>query len=222
MFSMDRNRSRLLSSAVVGLFLLTAVGSPIRAQTAFSNVVLFAALSISELDTSTCPANVKGCLKNFLEKIPADSPLRRWEPPTELEKVIEARRNNLEMLMVVILGDKSRTEAQQFSKAVPLGLEWEGMWEGPLDEADFVLQWLQHYGETEIAPFLHLFMAHRLRAAWEAAVSEGGNKGLIPILAKRYKEQIAIALASTNPLIVCIAKDLEEQPYVYLSKVGRP
>ncbi len=74
---------------------------------------------------------------------------------------------------------------------------------------------------TPIAPFLYLFKAHRLRAAFEAA-KFGNEKGLWPDLAKRYKESLEKALSFGNPLISCIAKDMEAQPYVYLEGYGRP
>jgi hypothetical protein len=38
----------------------------------------------------------------------------------------------------------------------------------------------------------------------------------------RYREHLAAARGSANPLIVCIAGDLEAQPHVYLPGFGRP
>lgn len=125
--------------------------------------------------------------------------------------------------MVTILGEKARKEARLFASAVPLMLEWEGMSEGPLDEANFVDNWLSKRPDTSapIAPFLFLFKAHRYRAGYEAA-KFGHEKGLWPILAKNYHETIDKVKACGNPLISCIADDLEAQPYVYLKGQGRP
>ena len=50
----------------------------------------------------------------------------------------------------------------------------------------------------------------------------GHEKGLWPILAVRYKESLEKAMSYDNPLISCIAKDMEAQPYVYLEGYGRP
>jgi len=82
-------------------------------------------------------------------------------------------------------------------------------------------QWLDKYPETPLRPFLHLFMAHRLRAGFEASRREFG-KGLPPILATRYHKHLNEALKSSKQLIKCVAKDLEAQPYVYLSGSDRP
>lgn len=123
--------------------------------------------------------------------------------------------------MITILGEDARQEAERFSAAVPLQMEWEGMSAGPVAEANFAGQWLAKHPDTPIAPFLHLFEAHRLRAGCEAARA-GNEKGLWPILHRRYREELQKALSSPYPLIACIAADLEAQPFVYLEGQGRP
>lgn len=185
-------------------------------------VVLFGNCPVTALDPSSYPEDLRICATAYLDAIPADSPLRYWQVIDDQTKVLDARRSNLQQQIVLLLGDSVAVQAGEFTGAMPLCLEWEGMWEGPLDEADFASQWLDKYSPTPLEPFLHLFMAHRLRAAYEAARMEGGNKGLIPILAERYKKNISIALNSSNTLISCIARDLEEQSYVYLPEMGRP
>ena len=122
---------------------------------------------------------------------------------------------------MILIGRLARAEAKTFASAVPLSLEWEGMSEGPLDEADLARQWLERYPATPLRPFLHLFMAHRLRAGYEAARREQA-KGLWPILAEQYKKEITAARSSPNELVACIAEDLEAQPHVYLTGFGRP
>ena len=123
--------------------------------------------------------------------------------------------------MTIILDNKTRDEARAFSKAVPLYLEWEGMSENPLNEVNFVDNWLSKRPGTPIAPFLYLFKAHRLRAGYECAQA-GHEKDLWPILAVRYKESLEKASSFNNPLISCIIKDMEAQPYVYLEGYGKP
>lgn len=127
----------------------------------------------------------------------------------------------MEEHIVVMLGAGVRNEAQAFARALPLYLEWEGESEGPLAEADFVDNWLRRYPDTPIAPFLYLFKAHRLRAGFEAA-KYGNEKGLWPVLAKRYKEALARVKSFHQPLIDCIADDMEAQDHVYLEGYGKP
>ena len=141
--------------------------------------------------------------------------------PSGPEDAVSVRRRNLEEQMVVIFGEKARSEATAFASAAPLLAEWEGMSEGPVGEADFAEQWLTKYPDSSIAPFLNLFMAHRFRAGYEAARA-GHEKGLWPILARRYREALDKARSSSNPLISCIAKDLEALDHVYLEGCGRP
>lgn len=123
--------------------------------------------------------------------------------------------------MVVLLGPQVRTEAEAFARVMPLTTEWEGMSEGPIGEADFVDNWLRKRPMTPIAPFLHLLKAHRLRAGYEAARARH-EENLWPVLARRYREALNMAKSSSNPLISCIADDLEAQPFVYVEGQGMP
>lgn len=49
-----------------------------------------------------------------------------------------------------------------------------------------------------------------------------GEKNLLPILARRYREALKLAKSSSNPLISCIADDLDVQPFAYLEGQVRP
>lgn len=186
-----------------------------------SEVVLFGVRPICELDLSRYPEARRSCVAAYLKTVPKASPLQQCSPPPAQAQMLAFRRKHLEEQMVVLLGETARRDAKRFARAVPLYLEWEGMSEGPLEEADLASQWLDKYPESPICPFLHLFMAHRLRAGFEASTKEFG-KGLPPVLAAQYHKHLNEALKSPNPLIQCVAKDLEEQPYVSLSGSDRP
>jgi hypothetical protein len=216
--------------AFIGLFLFATFGTYGRlnivsadstAFPALSEIVLFGIRPAKELNISCYRKDGSECVKAYLDVISPESCLWSRCIPSNPHDAVHARRENLEEQMVVLLGDKVRKEAQAFASAVPLMNEWEGMSEGPVDEANFAGQWLTRYPYTPIAPFLYLFMAHRLRAGYEAARA-GHEKGLWPILSRRYKESLNKAISSANPLISCIANDLEAQSYVYLKNRGRP
>lgn len=210
----------------VTLFLLmlnhTFVEKAIAGQSApsLSAIVLFGMSSVKEIKQNK---NLKTneCLQKYLKAIPAKSFLLSTAGPSGAENALKYRQRNLEEQIVIIMGDKTREEAKAFSQAVPLYIEWEGMSENPLNEANFVDNWLRNRPNTPIAPFLYLFKAHRLRAGYEAAKA-GHEKGLWPVLAKRYKESLEKAVSFNNPLVSCIAKDMEAQTYVYLEGYGRP
>lgn len=74
--------------------------------------------------------------------------------PPSPEKVVLVRRRNLIEQIVSIHGQIVRNEAEAFGYAVPLMMEWEGMSEGPVDEANFVDNWLEKRPGTPIAPFV--------------------------------------------------------------------
>lgn len=130
----------------------------------------------------------QSCVRKYLDAIAPDSNLWAFEVPSSPDEAVPVRRRNMIEQMISILGQDVRHEAEAFAYAVPLMTEWEGMSEGPVDEAT--------------------------RARHE--------KGLWPILARRYREAIDLARSSTNLLISCIADDLEAQAFVYLEGQGRP
>ncbi|MBN2539091.1 MAG: hypothetical protein JXB09_03495 [Deltaproteobacteria bacterium] len=189
--------------------------------TSLSSIVFFGIRPVTELEQGNNPGAVQTCVRKYLDAIPPNSSLWLTKVPSGSEDAVYLKRRNLVEQMVTILGENVRSEAQTFASAVPLLAEWEGMSEGPVAEADFADQWLTKRPETSIAPFLHLFKAHRLRAGYEAARTEH-EKGLRPVLARRYRESIDKARSSTNPLISCITDDLEAQTYVYLQGRRRP
>jgi hypothetical protein len=205
----------------MGTLLCDAAGAETATAPALSEIVLIGLRPVKELDLSRYRKEGRVCVKAYLDAISPESPLWSGPAPAMPEEAVTVRRRNLQEQMVLLLGGKVQREAKAFAAAVPLISEWEGMSEGPVDEANFADQWLRQYPETPIAAFLHLFMAHRLRAGFEAARA-GHEKGLRPILATRYREALARARSSDNPLIVCIADDLEGQSHVYLKGQGRP
>jgi len=232
MISMQKNAGKSEKLRAGARFLLCALlsmGVPLSdaaaAETApspaLSEIVLFGLRPAKDLDLSHYRKEGRACVKAYLDRTSPESGLWQGLAPSTPEEAVTVRRRNLKEQMVILLGEKVQREAKAFAAAVPLAAEWEGMSEGPVDEANFADQWLKEYPETPIAAFLHLFMAHRFRAGFEAARA-GHEKGLWPILATRYREALAGARSSDNPLIHCIANDLEAQSHAYLEGQGRP
>lgn len=191
-----------------------------QSEPSLSAIVLFGISPVKEIRQNK---NFKKdeCLQKYLKAIPAKSFLLNAAGPSGPEDTLKYRQRNLEEQIVVILGKKAKDEAKIFSQAVPLYSEWEGMSENPLNEANFVDNWINKRPGTPIEPFLYLFKAHRLRAGFECAKAQH-EKGLWPILVVRYKEALNKALSFNHPLISCIIKDMEAKPYVYLEGYGRP
>lgn len=186
-----------------------------------SEVVFIGLRPAKDLNPAQYPKEGQPCVRRYLATIIPDSYLWTFDPPSSPEKAVFVMKRILAEQMVTILGREVRAEAEAFVDEVPLISEWEGMSEGPVGEANCVDNWLKKRPETPIAPFLHLFKAHRLRAGYEAARARHEDD-LWPILATRYREAMNEARLSHNPLILCIADDLEAQPYIYLEGQGRP
>ncbi len=186
-----------------------------------SEVVLFGVRPISELEPNLFENERRQCVESYRKAVSLQSPLWNWKAPKSAKDALTAKRRNLEAQMIVLLGQGAAGEAAKFTQEVPLFVEWEGKSEGPLEEVRLAAQWLERYPGTSLRSFVQLFMAHRLRAAYECAHREQA-KGLRTIAAGRYREHLAAALASDNKLIVCIAKDLETLNYVYLPGFAQP
>jgi hypothetical protein len=190
-----------------------------RPQPSLTDIVLFNSFPLSSLSPASYGDNPWDCVKGY---VTAAKPSLSKEPASgRAEQIITVRRWRLERHMIVIHGQTAKREAELFAAGVPLSLEWEGMSEGPLLEADYAEQWLNRYPQSPMVPFLHLFAAHRFRAGFEAAGREHA-KGLIPITATQYRQHLQAARSAGNNWISCIAKEMEALPYVYLPDFGRP
>ena len=211
----------VLLALVLNCALIENVSAEQPRPISLSAIVFFGHPSAMELKQDNNLKTGHACLRKYLEAVSPKSYLLLPDVSSGPEDAVNYKRRNLEEQIVTVLGENTRAEAKAFSFAVPLYAEWEGMSECPVDEANFVDNWLSKRPGTLIAPFLHLFKAHRLRAGYEAARAEH-EKGLWPILARQYRESLDKVKFSTNPLISCIAKDLEAQTYVYLEGYGRP
>lgn len=195
-------RRRLL--ALLLPFGLLAVGVRAENELALSDAVLRSVLPLAGLRARLDPATDKACLERYLAGVPSRSPLWRTPPPASAETALPALRRRLIEQTVALLGEPVRKEATAFADEFPLVVEWEGMMENPLAEADFITDRLAALPASPLAPFLHLLLAHRLDAAWRYA-----PKDRKAALARRYDAALAPALDSALPTIACLARDLQ-------------
>ena len=216
--------------AVLGLTLLVAFATPAAPPPAvaddtpspsLSEVVLYGVRPASELDPTRYPAAGRACVAAYLRALARAPAAAQPQPADDAETVVRTRRGSLEAQAVALLGPRAAADARDFVRAVPLAAEWEGMSEGPLAEASGAEQWLRTHPRTALEPFVHLFAAHRLRAAYEAAWREQGAKRAAG-LALGYTQQLELARRTSNRLVACVADDLDAQPHVYLTGAPKP
>ncbi|QGU33086.1 hypothetical protein [Thermochromatium tepidum] len=193
---------------LVLLWLLGRVGGSVAAETrlTLADVVLHGVLPLSELPRAIAPASDPDCLASYLAGVAPHSPLWRMSPPASAETALPLLRRRLVEQMVAVLGESVRDEATAFAQDFPLAVEWEGMVDSPLAEADFVADWLAAHADTAIAPFLHLLLAHRLQAAqrWAPPQMQAG-------LSRRFEQALAPVLVSRRPAVACLARELQKR-----------
>jgi hypothetical protein len=196
-----RRRFHILLSAC-----LLAAEACAETRLTLSNAVLHSVLPLAGLRAELDSATDKACLERYLAGVPTRSPLWRSPPPTSAETAQPALQRNLVEQMVALLGESVRKEASAFAHKFPLVVEWEGMMENPLGEAEFIADWLAAHAASSLAPFLQLLLAHRLDVTWRYAPSD--QKAA---LASRFDTALAPVLASAHPTIICLARDLRDQ-----------
>ncbi|AGX86829.1 hypothetical protein [Candidatus Symbiobacter mobilis] len=119
-----------------------------------SEVIFIGLRPAGEINQKNYPKAGQPCVRKYMDSIGPRSILWALDIPPSPEKVVLVRRRNLIEQIVSIHGQIVRNEAEAFGYAVPLMMEWEGMSEGPVDEANFVDNWLEKRPGTPIAPFV--------------------------------------------------------------------
>jgi hypothetical protein len=156
-------------------------------------------------------------------------------------KVAAGRRQEIERGIVTLI-DRPGVEAEAlaFASSAKVYYEWETDPSAPLDEAASAATYLQAHPTTVIEPYLRLFLLHRYRSGFEAAVfmvahpyPEVLGAENIARWKKRHDGMRADAAAayvaawdalrnSTDIVVRAIADDLDGKPYLYLNVGAHP
>jgi hypothetical protein len=149
-------------------------------------------------------------------------------PPADLtfpaDCLFTARQAIEKSIVALIDSPGIEKTAAHFAQQVNIYYEWEGMPDGPLDEARRAAKYLVAEPATSLRPYLVLFLLHRYRCAHECFVwgkKDAGAKDA----ANEYCTLLQLARADTDPLVRLIAEDLDKQRTVYLADYindGRP
>lgn len=196
---------RRLSILVLSACALVA-GAHAETWLPLSDAVLRGIRPLAGLRQELDPATDQACLDRYLASIPRRSPLWHTPPPASAEAALPTLQGNLIEQMAALSGEAVRNEATAFVHELPLTIEWEGMMENPLSEADFTADWLAAHPDSPLVPFLQLLQAHRLDAAWRYAPPEAKLA-----LSRRFDRVLAPALAAPRPIIACLARELRKQ-----------
>jgi hypothetical protein len=174
--------------------------------------------TLSSGNLADAPQPVRDRLSRFLVRRAAFTSLYKGSA-TDIESVArDAKRRALERAIVALIeSDGVAQRAVDFVAAAPIANEWKGAADAPLAEAAFAEQFLQKEPSTPLAPFLHLFIAQRQRAASELA---GLNQDGIAAqaAAAKAREYLRKARGASDPIFGLIADDLERLPEVHVKK----
>ena len=146
---------------------------------------------------------------------------------------MDVYRSELGAALTAFTGPVSATEAASYAKAAKLYREWEGMADGPMDEAQWAERYLADHPKTLLRPYVELFLLHRLRAAFEAATdsAERRDTGNMPVAragqiqteaATRYRAVWDRVNASADPLTKALAADIDSALYLYIDVAAHP
>jgi hypothetical protein len=127
----------------------------------------------------------------------------------------DAKKRAIERAIVSVADDpRADGLALAFLTEAPIAAEWKLSSEAPGAEAAFAEKYLEGEPSSPLAPFLHVFIAHRQRAAFELAEREK-NVEAQTAAARKYRTFIQRARAAKDPIYGLIADDIDRQAWVH-------
>lgn len=132
------------------------------------------------------------------------------------------QRQGIERAIVALVDTPGiAREAAAYARKAVDWYEYEGYPEGPLAEAAYAERYLTAHPNTELAPYLSLYLASRYRFAFETLVTKG-SRVQQQSAARKYRLYLQRAKDADHELICAAADDLDRQPFLYMDLPGRP
>jgi hypothetical protein len=103
--------------------------------------------------------------------------------------------------------------AADYSAHARILYEWEGLSSSPLEEAEYAERYITDHQGSPLVPYLYLFVAERVRYAFELLAGEKNQTGMAAA-ATRYRTFIDRA-RKADPMIGLVADDLDGLAFVY-------
>jgi hypothetical protein len=131
------------------------------------------------------------------------------------ERALEQKRRRVEGGIVALIDAAGiQALAADYAARARIYSEWEGMSDGPLEEAAFAEAFLQSTPKTVLKPYLVLFLAHRYRCAAETLEREKGPAYEHAL--ENYRRHLEVSLRDADPLFRFVAESLRDARYLYL------
>lgn len=112
--------------------------------------------------------------------------------------------------------------AFEYASSAKVYYEWEGVPEGPGDEAVYALSYMSENPQSPLEPFLILFTMHRLRAQRECITAYYITMDSIRYSAEAdslqllYDSLFHAAIQYPDPLVTYFAMELDSEEYLYV------
>jgi hypothetical protein len=227
---------RMISAIAV---VLAVAPPPPKSPPTLGTPLLMAFIGLPDRDISASLArlspSVRKAVENRLEFRRAYRPGFVIPPSAERDdddkEMWKARRDLEGGLVALANAPNARNEAVAFVRDLRLSYEWEGEPGGPLSEAEYCARYLLEHPRTRLASAIDLFLLHRYRSAFEAAILQIDLGPLGTAVRReewdatweRYRAQAAAAyqlvwnrLQAVHDVVIRgVAQDLDEQAYLY-------
>ena len=177
---------------------------------------------LAPADVKALPEPVRARLEQYLARRGAFKSNYKSEADSFERVRVDAKRRLVEQAIVSLIDAPGieRTAADYVSTA-PIRYEWEGMPDGPLEEANHAEALLTKEPASPLAPWFYAFIAQRQRVAFETSEVQKNEEGM-KAAAKKYRTFVERARAASDPIFGLLMADLERQPYLYVKTATHP
>ena len=177
---------------------------------------------LAPADVKALPEPVRGRLEKYLARRGAFKSNYKSEADSFERVRVDAKRRLVEQAIVSLI-DAPGIEriAADYVSTAPIRYEWEGMPDGPLEEANHAEALLTKDQASPLAPWFAAFIAQRQRVTFETCEVQKNEEGM-KAAAKKYRTFVERARAASDPIFGLLMADMERQPYLYLKTATHP
>ena len=217
----------------LAIALVAAAGMPARSQSPggaatdlqgklYKSVFASGSGVLAPGDLKALPEPVRSRLEKYLARRGAFRSNYKSEADSFEQVRVDAKRRLVEQAVVSLIDVPGieRTAADYVATA-PIHYEWEGMPEGPLEEANHAEALLAKDPGSPLAPWLSAFIAQRQRIAFETCQSQKNEAGM-KAAADKYRVFLERTRSASDPIFGWLMADMERQPYLYLKTATHP
>jgi hypothetical protein len=171
---------------------------------------------LAPADLAGVPEPLRSRLSRYLASRQAFKSAYKGAPDSLEQMRSDAKRRVLEHAIVALIEvDGIRSAAAEFVGKAPIRADWQGLHDGPLDEAAYAEDVLKSDPSSVLASWLYVFIAQRQRVAFEAYQNEKNEEGM-RAAARKYRTFVERGRAVEDPIFPALVDDMDRQPFLYI------